>query len=37
MGLELSWKGPEAAAAQIKATHKAMQQYKPLIEAAKKR
>lgn len=37
MGLELSWKGPEAAAEQIKATYKAMQQYKPLIEAAKKR
>jgi tripartite-type tricarboxylate transporter receptor subunit TctC len=37
MGMELSWKGPDAAAAQIMATHEAMQQYKPLIEAAKNR
>lgn len=37
MGLELSWLGPDEAAAQVKGAFDAMQKYKPLIEAAKNR
>ena len=36
-GLALGWKGPDAAAAHVKATFDAMQKYKGLIEAAKSR
>lgn len=37
MGLQLTWKGPEAAAREVQDTYDAMKKYKGLIEAAKNR